>query len=78
MGGGGRAGLGYPCPVCQRLFGKRHHLKDHMYTHTGERPFPCPVCGLGFSQKSNMRRHARSTHPEVKLLLERFPQSACI
>ncbi|KAK8745633.1 hypothetical protein OTU49_000299 [Cherax quadricarinatus] len=69
---------GYPCSVCGRMFGKRHHLKDHMYTHTGERPFPCPVCGMGFSQKSNMRRHVRSTHPEVKYLLERFPQSACI
>ncbi|KAK3894146.1 hypothetical protein Pcinc_002087 [Petrolisthes cinctipes] len=57
--------LRFPCCVCGRTFGKKHHLKDHMYTHTGERPYQCPVCGSAFTQKSTMRRHVRNAHPHI-------------
>ncbi|KAG7176883.1 putative krueppel-like [Homarus americanus] len=52
-------------------------LKTICTPNTGNHHFLALQC-MGFSQKSNMRRHVRSTHPEVKFLFERFPQSACI
>ncbi|XP_077391694.1 uncharacterized protein LOC144027763 [Festucalex cinctus] len=42
------------CPECGKAC-KR--LREHMLTHTGEKPFTCLVCGRGFSVKQNMKRH---------------------
>ncbi|GFW75486.1 hypothetical protein TNCV_4426691 [Trichonephila clavipes] len=46
------------CPMCPYSSHQKGRLRDHMLTHTGERPHPCPYCGRRFTQKSTMRRHA--------------------
>lgn len=34
-------------PVCQRVLGKRRHLRDHDMIHSGEKPsLACPHCSL--------------------------------
>lgn len=34
----------YVCPHCNRRFLTRGNIKNHLRTHSKEKPFQCPVC----------------------------------
>ncbi|XP_045399288.1 zinc finger protein 764-like [Lemur catta] len=56
-----RADKRHGCYMCGKSFAWRSTLVEHLYTHTGEKPFCCPDCGKGFSQASSLSKH-RATH----------------
>lgn len=46
----------HECPVCSK---KTQHLKEHMRSHTKEKPFKCELCDMEFSSRSNRSRHIK-------------------
>ncbi|ODM89536.1 putative zinc finger protein [Orchesella cincta] len=52
------------CPVCNKLLCKGS-LRNHMNTHTGEKPYSCSVCGAAFVNQAKLKRHS-AIHSEEK------------
>ncbi|XP_076059128.1 uncharacterized protein LOC143035883 isoform X12 [Oratosquilla oratoria] len=83
-GGGGASALtaaGLPaatankqCHFCGKAFRRSDHLKMHIRTHTGERPYRCPYCPQQAAQKITMDRHVRRHHRDNPALLAQYLQ----
>ncbi|XP_075705096.1 uncharacterized protein LOC142725440 isoform X1 [Rhinoderma darwinii] len=55
----------FSCRLCSFSTHYSSHLKRHMKTHNGEKPFRCPHCLYASAQLVNLKRHLR-THTGEK------------
>ncbi|KAJ8928643.1 hypothetical protein NQ314_018736 [Rhamnusium bicolor] len=53
------------CEICGKFVSSSWSLKDHMRTHTGEKPYACDVCSKCFSKSQILTTHKR-THTKER------------
>ena len=51
----------HQCPYCTKRFALTQYLQEHIYIHTGEKPFVCkhPGCGKKFRQAGKLSIHKK-------------------
>ncbi|KAG7251021.1 hypothetical protein CRUP_019198, partial [Coryphaenoides rupestris] len=65
----------FSCPHCEKSYGLKRDLREHMVLHTGEKPYVCDLCGKAFARRPSLRLHR--LHYCSSRLSEKTPKLQC-
>ena len=56
----------FQCQHCEKCLASHQNLKEHLYIHTGEKPYNCPFpgCFASFRQGTHLSAHKKFEHPD--------------
>jgi len=54
------------CRICNKQFKKLFNLKQHLRTHSNDRPLKCDQCEKRFNDRSSMNKHSRTVHADFR------------
>lgn len=54
------SGKQFTCNYCDKSWPAKYLLVEHIYTHTGEKPYTCDICQTTFRQRSTLYTHKQS------------------
>jgi len=65
----------YTCTFCGFKVMDKEKLRNHIRTHTREKPFKCPLCNYRAARRDYMRKHLASLHKDrtVEQIEHMFP-----
>jgi len=52
----------WTCEICSKSFAHNSNYKNHIRTHSDERPFVCHVCSIGFKERYHLKKHTLFKH----------------
>lgn len=54
----------WTCKICNKAFAQNSSFKNHMRTHSDERPFVCDICCIGFKERYHLKKHMLFKHSD--------------
>ncbi|AWP07308.1 putative zinc finger protein 131 [Scophthalmus maximus] len=52
----------YECQVCSSVFNSWDQFKDHLVSHTGDKPNHCTMCDMWFTHPKELKTHLKDIH----------------
>ncbi|KAM7019212.1 zinc finger protein 131 isoform 1-T2 [Tautogolabrus adspersus] len=52
----------YECQVCSSVFNSWDQFKDHLVSHTGDKPNHCTMCDMWFTHARELKTHLKEVH----------------
>ncbi|XP_053569849.1 zinc finger protein 438 [Bombina bombina] len=57
----------HKCHICDHKFQFKHHLQDHLNSHTNRRPYHCRLCRKAYVHSGSLSTHMKLHHSESRL-----------
>ena len=69
----GRCRKSHQCPHCPYIAKRSQILKNHIRSHTREKPYLCKKCDRSFTQSSSLSYHMRTKHSTDQAKVHQCP-----
>ena len=52
----------WTCNICRKSFAQNSSYKNHIRTHSDDRPYVCSICSIGFKERYHLKKHELFKH----------------